>query len=79
MGIEIRNAEPAEFRDAVDVVSTAFLDRPDLDALAAAVTKTWEPSRTWIALDDQRIAGVFRSWPTELTVPGGAQLSAAAV
>ncbi len=79
MSIEIRNADPSEYRAAVDVVSTAFLDRPDLDALAAAVSSTWEAARTWIALDGTAVVGVFRSWPTELTVPGGATVAAAAV
>jgi predicted acetyltransferase len=79
MSIEIRNADPSEYRAAVEVVSTAFLDHPDLDALAAAISKSWEPSRTWIGLDGGRVTGVFRSWPTELTVPGGATLRAAAV
>ncbi len=79
MSIEIRNADPSEFREAIDVVSTAFLDRPDLDAMTDRVTKTWEPSRVWIALDGPRVVGVFRSWLTEMTVPGGAMVSAAAV
>jgi predicted acetyltransferase len=38
-----------------------------------------DPDRTWIAHDGDRICGTFRSWPTEITVPGGARLPAAAV
>jgi predicted acetyltransferase len=79
MTFEIRHVDLSEMRDALDVVSTAFLDRPDLDALATAEAKTWTPERTWIALDGARVVGVFRSWLTEMTVPGGARLSAAAV
>src|SRR6187397_2658756 len=79
MGLEFRNPTLDELRDAVDVVSTAFLDRPDLDRLAAATRTTWDPARTWTALDGARTVGVWRSWPTELTVPGGARLPAAAV
>ena len=33
----------------------------------------------WAAVDDGQICGTFRSWPTELTVPGLACLLAAAV
>jgi predicted acetyltransferase len=79
MPIEIRNADPSEYREAVEVVATAFLDRPDIDRLADAVRSSWIPARTWIALDGGKIAGVFRSWPTELTVPGGGRLPVAAV
>src|SRR5690348_2692899 len=79
MTIEIRNSEPSEFREAIDVVSTAFLDRPDLDAMTDRFAKTWEPPRVWIALDGPRVVGVFRSWLTEMTVPGRAIVSAAAV
>ena len=72
MGIEIRNAAPEEYEAAIDVMSTGFLERPDVGAVAAAVAETWEPSRTWVAFDGDRACGTFRSWPTRLTVPGGA-------
>ena len=39
----------------------------------------WEGGRTWVAVDDGQICGTFRSWPTELTVPGLACLPAAGV
>ena len=72
MGIEIRNAAPDEFAAAIDVISTAFLERPDPGAVAASVAETWDPARTWVAFDGDRACGTFRSWPTRLTVPGGA-------
>ncbi len=79
MGIEIRNAAPEEYQAAIDVISTAFLERPDLRAVAESVAETWESARTWVAFDGDRACGTFRSWPTRLTVPGGAELPAAAV
>ena len=79
MGIEIRNAAPEEYQAAIDVMSTGFLERPDVRAVAEAVAETWEPSRTWVAFDGDRACGTFRSWPTRLTVPGGAELPASAV
>ena len=79
MGIEIRNAAPEEYQAAIDVMSTGFLERPDVRAVAEAVADTWEPSRTWVAFDGDRACGTFRSWPTRLTVPGGAELPASAV
>jgi predicted acetyltransferase len=79
MGIEIRNATPEEYQAAIDVMSTAFLERPDTHAVAESVADSWEPQRTWVAFDGARACGTFRSWPTLLTVPGGATLPAAAV
>ncbi len=79
MSIEIRNARPEEFEDYIDALSTGFLDRPDVAKIADAVTALWEPDRTWAAFEDGRVCGTFRSWATEITVPGGARLPAAAV
>jgi predicted acetyltransferase len=79
MGIDIRNAAPGEYQAAIDVISTGFLERPDLRAVAESVAETWESARTWVAFDGDRACGTFRSWPTRLTVPGGAELPAAAV
>src|SRR5436305_14436492 len=79
MSTEFRTADLSEYREALRVVSTAFLDHPDLDALTESVKGTWDPARTWIAVDGGRIVGVYRSWLTELTVPGGALVPAAAV
>jgi predicted acetyltransferase len=79
MGIEIRNAAPEEYEAAVEVISTAFLERPDTRAVAKDLVRSWEPQRTWVAFDGARAVGTFRSWGTELTVPGGAALPAAAV
>src|SRR5262245_60838857 len=79
MGIEIRNATPDEYQAAIEVISTAFLERPDARAVAESLRTVWDPSRTWVAWDGSRACGTFRSWGTQLTVPGGAQLPAAAV
>jgi len=79
MEIEIRNAVAEEFEAAVDVMSTAFLERPDLRRVAESVVDSWDTERTWIAFDGPRAVGTFRSWATELTVPGGAVLPAAAM
>lgn len=79
MGIEIRNAVPEDYAAAAEVISTAFLERPDLRAVAAELEQSWEPERTLMAFDGGRACGTFRSGATELTVPGGARLPAAAV
>lgn len=79
MSIEIRTAQPDEFADYIDALATGFLDRPDVAKIADAVTALWEPGRTWAAFEEGRVCGTFRSWATEITVPGGARLPAAAV
>ena len=79
MPIEIRNASPAEYEAAVDCMTTAFMDRPDNRAVADSMRVNWDPDRVWLAFDADRVVGTFRSWATDLTVPGGGTLPASAV
>ena len=79
MSLEIRPVREDEAASFVEAVSTAFLQRPDVERIAAEIWPIWEGGRTWAAVDDGQICGTFRSWPTELTVPGLACLSAAGV
>jgi len=79
MGIEIRNVVPEEHPALIEALSTAFLERPDIARVAEEVATLWEPKRTWGAFDGDRACGTFRSWGTELTVPGGARLPASAI
>jgi predicted acetyltransferase len=79
VSIEIRNARLEEFPAFIEALSAAFLERPDFARVAEAVKPWWDLDRTWAAFDGGRVCGTFRSWATELTVPGGARLPAAAV
>ena len=79
MALEIRPVREDEAASFVETVSTAFLQRPDVERIAAEIWPMWEGGRTWAAVDDGQICGTFRSWPTELTVPGLACLPAAGV
>jgi predicted acetyltransferase len=79
MAIEIRRVGEEELPAFVDALSTAFLERLDVEKVAAEVKPLWDLERTWAAFDDGRVCGSFRSWATELTVPGGGRLPAAAV
>src|SRR6266550_1421636 len=79
MSAEIRRVREDELAAYFDAMSTGFLFRPDVPRLAEDVKATWDLERVWAAFDDGRIRGTFRSWPTELTVPGGATIAAAAI
>jgi predicted acetyltransferase len=79
MGFEIRRVREDELADFTDAVSTAFLERPDVEAFANQVRPLWDLDRVWAAFDGGRVCGTFRSWATELTVPGGGRLPGAAV
>ena len=79
MALEIRPVREDEAASYVEALSTAFLQRPDVERIAGEIWPIWEGGRTWAAVDDGQICGTFRSWPTELTVPGLACLPAAGV
>ena len=76
---EIRRAREGDVRAMFECMSTAFLERFDAAKVAEEVKPLWDLDRTWVALDGERVCGTFRSWATELTVPGGQRLPAAAV
>lgn len=79
MAIDVRIALPDEYAGLVEVLGTAFLDRPDVAREAEFLREPWAIGRTWGAFEGTRACGTFRGWPTELTVPGGARVPAAAV
>jgi predicted acetyltransferase len=79
MPIEIRPVESDELPAYIDSLSTTFLDRPDVDKVAAEVRDVWSLERTIAAFDGRQVVGTFRSFDTELTVPGAVQLPASAV
>ncbi len=79
MTIEIRNIRDEELPAFIDAMSTGFLERPDVDKVAEEVRPNWDVKRSWAVFEDGRITGTWRSWETELTVPGGARLPGGAV
>ncbi len=72
MAIEIRRVRPDELGESVEALTAAFLERPDVDAVVEELSPRWDLDRVWIAHDGERVCGTFRSWATEITVPGGA-------
>lgn len=79
MSIEVRSITADELVPWLEANSTGFLDRPDLAAIAGEVVGHWDLSRVHGAFDGARVAGTFRSWATQLTVPGLAQIPASAI
>lgn len=79
MTIEIRTVRDDELTTFLDTALSGFLERRDTAPIAEDVRAFWELPRTWAAFDGQRMCGTLRSWATEITVPGGATVAAAAV
>ena len=50
-----------------------------LDKAEAGLSDLWDFDRLWVALDGAKVVGTFRSWASELTVPGGGALPAGAI
>lgn len=76
---EIRTIREDELPAFLEVQNIAFLEHEDVTAAAPLIRPLWDFSRTWAAFDGGRACGTLRSWASELTVPGGAQLAAAAI
>lgn len=76
---EIRRIREEELPEYVESLSAGFLTRPDVGRVAEELKPLWDLDRTWAAFESDHVVGTFRSWATELTLPGGGQLPAAAV
>src|SRR3972149_11165133 len=76
---QVRTIREDELPAYIDAMTTTFIDRPAVVEIAGDVKGLWDLQRAWAAFDGDRICGTFRSWATELTVPGGGRLPAAAM
>src|SRR4051794_39246441 len=74
MTIDIRNIREDELPAFLEAMGAGFLDRVDGVKVAAEVGPFWDFARIWSGFDGDAVVGTFRTWATELTVPGGAQL-----
>jgi len=77
--LTIRSIAPDELPTFVEVMTTAFLERPDVASVAAELASLWDVRRCRAAFDGGTMCGTFRTWETELTVPGGGILPGAAI
>jgi predicted acetyltransferase len=79
MPVDVRTIHDDELEAWLDAASTGFLDRPDIAKIVEEVRPHWDLARVWAAFEAGRIVGTFRTWGTELTVPGCGQVKASAV
>ena len=76
----IRPVQPEELVAWFEAFGTAFyIWASDPEALAAFRRPTLDVERTIGAFEDDTIVGTFRSFPTPLTLPGGARVPVSAV
>ncbi|HEX9258974.1 MAG TPA: GNAT family N-acetyltransferase, partial [Acidimicrobiales bacterium] len=76
MSIQIRTINDDEVPAWVEAMNHGFLGFPRDDE-AEQRRAGLDLDRTWAAFDEGQIVGTLRSFATEITVPGGAQVSAA--
>lgn len=76
---EIRRIAEDDLYAFIDSMSTGFLARPPVDKVVEEITGLWDLERAWAAYEGGKVVGTYRTWATELTVPGCARLPGAAV
>jgi predicted acetyltransferase len=79
VSFRVQTVDESELRAWYDAMSSAFFGTADPQATADFRRPQLDLNRTWAAYDGNRIIATLRSFPTELTVPGGVQLAADAV
>ena len=52
---------------------------PDVEKVAAELREIWDLDRVWSAFDGDRLVSTFRSFPTEITVPGCGSVAATGI
>jgi predicted acetyltransferase len=75
----IRHVTSDELERFVAAIATGFMERPDPVRVANDVRLIWDLDRVWGAFEGDAVVGTFRSFPTELTVPGCGRLPGAAI
>ncbi len=77
--IDIRTIRDDELEGFIRTSANGFLERPDVAKIAETARPIWDLARHHVAFDGARMCGTLRSWASELTVPGGAQLPATCI
>ncbi|MEO8469570.1 MAG: GNAT family N-acetyltransferase [Chloroflexota bacterium] len=75
---DIRLVREDEMAAWFECLTTTFLERPDVPLIASQIAPHWELDRVWGAFDGT-VVGTFRTFATEVTVPGLATVPATAL
>jgi predicted acetyltransferase len=75
----IRRVTANDLPDFVRVMNAGLFLRLDPIPTAEELASNWELSRVWAAFDGDRLVGTFRTFGTEITVPGCVRLPATAL
>ena len=78
MGVEVRTIAPDELEGWGAAMFRGFHNQPQ-QGWAEFVRPDYELERVWAAFDGDQVVGTLRSFPSELTVPGGAIVPSAAL
>jgi predicted acetyltransferase len=78
-GLAFRTVAEDELRGANDIFRAALHIKPATDEFWAVLKDAYRADRTFGAFDGRRQVGTAMSFPSSLTVPGGAVLPASAV
>jgi predicted acetyltransferase len=79
VSLRFRHPTVDELPAMMRTLGAAFLEASDPVERAAFIKDYWDLERVWGALDDERIVGTLRTWPTTITLPGLATLPASAI
>jgi predicted acetyltransferase len=75
----IRLVTPDDMPDFVRAMNASMFEQLDPESVGAEIASNWQLDRVWAAFDGKRLVGTFRSFGTELTVPGCARLPGTAL
>ena len=75
----IRIVTQDDLPDFVRALNAGMLQRLDPEPIAAELASNWDLDRVWAAFDGNRLVGTFRTFDTEVTVPGCARLAGTAL
>jgi predicted acetyltransferase len=78
MTVDVRTVTEAEFPAWVAAMRAGFLGHA-AEGEAEVRRVSAHLDRTWGAFDGDRVVGTLRSWPCEITLPGGAAVPVAAL
>ena len=75
----IRVVTQDDMPDFVRAMNASMFEQLDPDTIGEEIGANWQLDRVWAAFDGKQLVGTFRSFDTDLTVPGCARLPGTAL